>query len=305
MLDSKKTNILLAMAGAAALMAATPALAQDPAAPAPATGAAATATPAAPPTTAPATDAAATTTAEDPAEPGAVGGEQHGKLTVVGMFMEADIVVKVVMIGLLLASVFSWALLLIKLFEFGALNSKTDRFLEAFRGARTIADMRRIATSDEFEGNPFADMAAAATEEIELSRSAGLSVAGDHRDSALTRASAAVAAVQSGLSKRLSGGQQFLASVGSTGPFIGLFGTVYGIMNSFIGIANTNTTNLAVVAPGIAEALLATGIGLFAAIPAVIFYNYFNTRIASYGTRSDGFQAELLNAISRQLDKGA
>ncbi|MBU1323995.1 MAG: tonB-system energizer ExbB [Alphaproteobacteria bacterium] len=301
MLDSKKTNIILAMAGAAVLMAAAPAFAQDPAAPA---AAEATATPAAPPTTGPATDAAATT-AEEPAEPGAVGGEQHGKLTVVGMFMEADIVVKVVMIGLLLASVFSWALLLIKLFEFGALGGKTDRFLEAFRGARTIADMRRIATSDEFEGNPMADMAAAATEEIELSRSAGLNVTGEHRDSAISRASSAVAAVQSGLSKRLSGGQQFLASVGSTGPFIGLFGTVYGIMNSFIGIANTNTTNLAVVAPGIAEALLATGIGLFAAIPAVIFYNYFNTRIAGFGTRSDGFQAELLNAISRQLDKGA
>jgi biopolymer transport protein ExbB len=301
MLDSKKTNILLAMAGAAALMAASPALAQE--TPAPAAAEATTAAPAT--TTAPAADAAAPATTEEPAEPGAVGGEQHGKLTVVGMFMEADIVVNVVMVGLLLASVFSWALLLIKLFELGSLNSRTDRFLEAFRGARTIADMRRIATSDEFEGNPMADMAAAATEEIELSRSAGLSVAGEHRDSAITRASAAVAAVQSGLSKRLSGGQQFLASTGSTAPFIGLFGTVYGIMNSFIGIANTNTTNLAVVAPGIAEALLATGIGLFAAIPAVIFYNYFNTRIAGYGTRSDGFQAELMNAISRQLDKGA
>jgi biopolymer transport protein ExbB len=221
------------------------------------------------------------------------------------MFMDADIVVKVVMIGLLLASVFTWVILLIKLFEFGALNRGTDRFLEAFRQTRTIADMRRVATSEEFEGNPLADMAAAATDEVELSRQAGLSVTGDHRDSALMRAQAAVSAVQSGLAKRLSGGQQFMASVGSTAPFIGLFGTVYGVMNSFIGIANTNTTNLAVVAPGIAEALLATGIGLFAAIPAVIFYNYFNTRIAAYGTRSDGFNAELMNAVSRNLDKGA
>jgi biopolymer transport protein ExbB len=97
----------------------------------------------------------------------------------------------------------------------------------------------------------------------------------------------------------------FLASVGSSAPFVGLFGTVYGIMISFIGIANTNTTNLAVVAPGIAQALLATGIGLFAAIPAVIFYNYFQTRISGFGTRTDGFIAELTNAISRQLDKGA
>ncbi len=302
MLDIKKTNILLAMAGAAVLMAGTPVLAQDAAAPAaPAATAAAPAAPAAdaaaPAAEAPAADAAA--------EPAQVGGDHHGELTVSTMFMDADIVVKVVMIGLVLASVFSWTLLLIKLFEFGSLNRKTDNFLEAFRGTRTIADMRKVATSDEFEGNPLADMAAAATDEIELSRQAGLSVTGEHADSALYRAQTAVAAVQSGLAKRLSGGQQFLASVGSTGPFIGLFGTVYGIMRSFIGIANTNTTNLAVVAPGIAEALLATGIGLFAAIPAVIFFNYFNTRIAAYGTRSDGFNAELMNAISRNLDKGA
>ncbi|KQS54183.1 MAG: flagellar motor protein MotA [Brevundimonas sp.] len=295
MLDSKK-NILLAMAGAAVLMASSPALAQDPAAPAPATATTAAPVDTAAPTPAPAAEAA-------PAEEAPAA--SHGSITPISMFMEATLVVKVVMIGLLLASVFSWTLLLIKLFEFGGLNRKTDQFLEAFRGTRTIADMRRVATSDEFDGNPLADMAAAATEEIELSRQAGLSVTGDHRDSALNRAQAAVAAVQSGLAKRLSGGQQFLASVGSTGPFVGLFGTVYGIMNSFIGIVESNTTNLAAVAPGIAEALLATGIGLFAAIPSVVFYNYFNTRIAAYGTRSDGFAAELLNAISRQLDKGA
>jgi len=213
--------------------------------------------------------------------------------------------VKLVMAGLLLASIFSWTLLLIKLLEFASLNKVTNRFLEAFRGSRTIADMRRVATSEEFDGNPLADMVAAATEEIELSRQAGLDVTGANRDATVTRAANAVSAVQGGLGIRLSGGQQFLASVGSGGPFIGLFGTVYGIMNSFIGIAESNTTNLAVVAPGIAEALLATGIGLFAAIPAVIFYNYFNTRIAAYGARADGFVAELLNAISRQLDKGA
>ena len=298
MFEIKKTNLLLAMAGAAVLMAGTPVLAQDATAPAPAE-----ATTTAAPAATPAADAAAP--AADAAEPARVGGEHAGELTVATMFMDADIVVKVVMIGLLLASVFTWVILLIKLFEFGALNRTTDRFLEAFRQTRTIADMRRVATSDEFEGNPLADMAAAATDEVELSRQAGLSVTGDHRDSAIARAQAAVSAVQSGMAKRLSGGQQFMASVGSTAPFIGLFGTVYGVMNSFIGIANTNTTNLASVAPGISEALLATGIGLFAAIPAVIFYNYFNTRIAAYGTRSDGFNAELMNAVSRNLDKGA
>ena len=295
MLNSKKTNILLAMAGAAVLMASTPVLAQAPAEPAPAAETAMA--PAAPTAAAPEADPASMSEA--------VGGGHGGGITPISMFMEATVVVKVVMAGLLLASIFSWTLLLIKLFEFGALNRKTDSFLENFRGARTIADMKAIATAEEYEGNPLADMAAAATEEVDLSRQAGLSVTGEHRHDTLARVQAAVTAVQAGLAKRISGGQQFLASVGSSGPFVGLFGTVYGIMNSFIGIAESNTTNLAVVAPGIAEALLATGIGLFAAIPAVIFYNYFNTRIAAYGTRADGFNAELINGISRQLDKGA
>lgn len=287
----KKTNFLLALAGAAVLMTGSPVLAQAPAAETPAATA--------PAETAATTESAPETVAE------AVGGHGGGGITPISMFMDATPVVKVVMIGLLLASIFSWTLLIIKLFEFGGLNRATDRFLEAFRGARTIDDMRRVATSDDFAGNPLADMAAAATEEVALARQAGLDVTGKHRETTLLRSQSAVAAVQSGLAARLSGGQQFLASVGSTGPFVGLFGTVYGIMNSFIGIVQSNTTNLAAVAPGIAEALLATGIGLFAAIPAVVFYNYFNTRISAYGTRSDGFAAELLNAISRQLDKGA
>ncbi|CAN5378814.1 MotA/TolQ/ExbB proton channel family protein [soil metagenome] len=261
MLDSKKTNILLGLAGVAALMAASPALAAAPA--------------------------------------------HSADITPISMFLAATPVVKVVMVGLLLASVFSWTLLIIKILEFGGLNRKTDRFLEEFRQTRTLADMRKVATDETWDGNPLADMAAAATEEIELSRQSGLSVTGDNKHDALARAQHAVSAVQAGLAARLSGGQQFLASTGSIGPFVGLFGTVYGIMNSFIGIVQSNTTNLAAVAPGIAEALLATGIGLFAAIPAVIFYNYFNTRISAYGTRSDGFAAELLNAVSRQLDKGA
>lgn len=301
MLDSKKTNILLALAGAAVLMASSPVMAQDaaPAAPTPAE-----ATVAAPATDAPAAEAAAPAEVDPASVSESVGGG-HGKLTPIGMFMIAHPVVKVVMLGLVLASVLTWTLLLIKLLEFSSLNKTTNSFIESFRGSRTIADMRRVATSEEFDGNPLADMAAAATAEIELSRQAGLDVVNTHRDSTVERVATSVAAVQSTIGGRLSGGQQFLASVGSSGPFIGLFGTVYGIMNSFISIAESNTTNLAVVAPGIAEALLATGIGLFAAIPAVIFYNYFSTKVAAYGTRADGFQAELMNSISRQLDKGA
>lgn len=301
MLDNKLKTTFSALLGAVALMASAPAFAQDAAAPA-APAAEAAAAPAADAAAAPAAAPAAPAAAESSDPPTMKGA---GKLNVGTMFMDADPVVKVIMIGLALASILSWTILVTKILEFNALNKASDNFVESFRGAKSINDMSRIALSEEYDGNPLADMAAAAAQEIELSRQAGLQIAGEHRDTTIDRAHHAVSAVQAALSRRLSGGMQYLASVGSNGPFIGLFGTVYGIMNSFIGIANTNTTNLAVVAPGIAEALLATGIGLFAAIPAVIFYNYFNTRIASYGTRSDGFNAELMNFISRNLDKGA
>jgi len=298
MLDNKRKTSLIALVGAVALMASAPAFAQN--APAPAAPAAAEANAAAPAPAAAPAEGNAAANAELPPQ------MQHGgKINIGTMFMDAKPVVKVVMLGLVLASLFSWATLITKLIEFRSLNRVSDSFLEAFRGAKSINDMGRIAQSEDFEGNPLADMAAAAAAEVELSRQAGLQVAGEHRDTTIGRAQSAVGAVQASLTRRLSSGMQFLASVGSNGPFIGLFGTVYGIMDSFIGIANTNTTNLAVVAPGIAEALLATGLGLFAAIPSVIFYNYFQTRISAYGARTEGFVAELMNAISRQLDKGA
>lgn len=303
MLDNKRKTPFIALLGAVALMASAPAFAQEAAAPAAPAAADAAAAPAADAAAAPAASAADAAAPAADVAPETI--EHAGQLTVMQMFLDAEPVVKVVMIGLVLASILSWTLLVTKLVEFSSLNKASDRFVEAFRGAKSLNDMGRIAMSDEFEGNPLADMAAAAAQEVELSRQAGLAVSGAHRETTIHRAENAVGAVQALLSKRLSSGMQFLASVGSSGPFIGLFGTVYGIMNSFIGIANTNTTNLAVVAPGIAEALLATGIGLFAAIPSVIFYNYFQTRISAYGARTEGFVAELMNAISRQLDKGA
>jgi biopolymer transport protein ExbB len=296
MLDNKRKTPFIALLGAMALMVSAPAFAQNAADPAASAPAAAEPAPAPAPAAPPAEAAAADLPPEM---------AHGGKLNVGTMFMDADPVVKVVMIGLMLASLFSWATLITKIIEFRSLNRVTDNFLESFRAAKSISDISRIAQSEEFEGNPMADMAAAAAAEIELSRQAGLHVTGEHRDTTIGRAQAAVSAVQASLARRLSSGMQFLASVGSNGPFIGLFGTVYGIMNSFIGIANTNTTNLAVVAPGIAEALLATGLGLFAAIPSVIFYNYFQTRISAFGARTEGFVAELMNVLSRQLDKGA
>lgn len=289
MFDNHKKLPLIALIGAFALMVSAPAFAQTAASTEPA---AATAS----------SDAAASSTAAPP-EPVTI--KNAGKLTPFQMFLDANKVAQTVMVGLALCSVITWTLFITKLFEFGSLNRSSDRFLEAFRGARSIADMSKIASSEDFQGNPLADMAAAAAQEVELSRQAGLQVSGEHRDSTILRATTAVNAVQASLARRLSSGMIFFSTIGSSGPFIGLFGTVYGIMDSFIGIANTNTTNLAVVAPGIAEALLATALGLFAAIPSVVFYNIFQTRITAYGTRAEGFVAELINAISRQLDRGA
>jgi|SRR6185312_1135421 len=301
MSDNKLKTPIIALCGAIALAMSAPAFAQP--------AAASSAAPAAASAAAPAADSSAAAPADSSQAASSItsttAGKGASKLTPITMFLGATWVVKIVILGLALCSVLSWALLVTKLLEFGGLNRESDRFLEAFRNARSITDINRVAASEEFEGNPMADMAAAASAEVELSRQAGLAVTGEHRDSAVARAGSAVNAVQAQLARRLSGGMAFMASLGSNAPFVGLFGTVYGIMYSFIGIANTNTTNLAVVAPGIAEALLATGFGLFAAIPAVIFYNYFQTRISAYGNRAEGFVAELMNAISRQLDKGA
>ncbi|MCA6298569.1 MAG: MotA/TolQ/ExbB proton channel family protein [Phenylobacterium sp.] len=301
MIDNKLKTPFIALLGAVALMASAPAFAQAPApaAEAAAPAAAAPADAAAAPAAAPA-DPAAAPAPEDPPQI-----QNAGKLTVTGMFMLAVPVVKAVMIGLILASIYSWFLLVTKIIEFNNLEKTATAFMEAFRTARNYSEVGRAAASEDFAGNPLADMASAAIQEVELSRQAGLQVSGEHRETTLHRAEAAISAVQSTLGARLSAGMQFLASTASSGPFIGLFATVYGIMNSFIGIANTNTTNLAVVAPGIAEALLATGIGLFAAIPAAIFYNFFQTRLSAFGGRSESFVAELMNSLSRQLDKGA
>ncbi len=298
--DNKLKTPIIALIGALALMVSAPAFAQT-AAPADSAAAAASTAPA----DSSASAAAPADSSSGAAEQSASSSKGAGTLNAFTMFINATWPVKTVIIGLFLCSALSWMTLIIKIIEFSSLNRESDKFLEAFRTARSIPDINRIATAEEYEGNPMADMAAAASSEVELSRQAGLSVTGEHADSVVARAGSAVTAVQASLAKRMSGGMAFLASLGSNAPFVGLFGTVYGIMVSFINITNSGTTNLAAVAPGIAEALLATGFGLFAAIPAVVFYNYFQTRISSYGTRAEGFVAELMNAISRQLDKGA
>ena len=234
MLDIKRLTPLIAIVGAIALATSAPAFAQTAAtsaAPAASSTASAADSAGAPAVSAAAADASAA----DASAPATI--KDSGKLTLLSMFVNATIVVKVVIVGLVLCSILSWTILVTKMFEFGSLNRESDKFLESFRTAKSITDINRISASEEYEGNPLADMAAAASSEVELSRQAGLNVAGEHRDSTIVRVGSAVVAVQSSLARRLSNGMQFLASVGSTAPFIGLFGTVYGIMNSFIGIA--------------------------------------------------------------------
>jgi biopolymer transport protein ExbB len=291
MINKKRLTPFIGVLGAMALMVSAPALAQPAATNAPAAAAA---------TNAPAAGDEAPPTLDSTLKKGA-----NGKLTVAGMFADATAIPKTVMIALMLASVLTWILAILKIFEFISLNRSTNRFLEAFRQAKSIPEMGKIAMSDEHAGNPLADMTAAAAHEVQLSQQAGLQVTGEHRDTTIARAVAAVGGIQAQLAKRLSSSMQIFATTGAISPFVGLFGTVVGIMNSFIGIANSHTTNLAVVAPGIAEALLATAIGLFAAIPAVMFYNNFQSQISGYGTRTEGFVAELMNNISRKLDQGA
>lgn len=294
----KRKNMLAALAGLVMFGFGTlGAVAQTPETPPPAAGAPA----AEPPAAATAAPAEAPKVNEEVVKEAQ---EELEDLNVLTMFSHADIVVKIVMMGLILASVWSWALLILKFLDFGSLRKSSSSFESEFRKAGSLAEMGEKARKPMYREDPKAQMALAAVDEMERTRQAGIPISDHTRAHLLERVTAAVDGQQATLSTRLSKGLQFLASTASSGPFIGLFGTVYGIMNSFIGIAKSNTTNLAVVAPGIAEALLATGIGLFAAIPAAIFYNIFQRQIATYGTGTEQFKSELMNAISRNLDRG-
>jgi len=222
-----------------------------------------------------------------------------------GLFMIAHPVVKVVMMGLILASIISWAILISKLIYFSALNRRTTNFLNDFRSSNApLQDMSK-SLSGKDRTTPPAAMVEAAGNEIDLTFAQGPASSGEKREHLTQRIASAMSIAQASKSAELGAGMAFLATVGSIATFVGLFGTVWGIMFSFIGIAKSKSTNLAVVAPGIAEALFATAIGLFAAIPAVVFYNIFARRIAAYNQRLDSFSSELLVRTSRQLDQTA
>ncbi|MGO9006074.1 MAG: tonB-system energizer ExbB [Beijerinckiaceae bacterium] len=220
-----------------------------------------------------------------------------------GMFLAADVIVKIVMVGLALASVVTWTVWLAKSIELFAARGRAERQLAVLAHAESLAD----AAQDLQNANgALARMAAAALGEVQ--RSADLAhqgVAETAKEGIKERAAALVARIEARAGRQMNRGTGLLATIGATAPFVGLLGTVWGIMNSFIGISKTNTTNLAVVAPGIAEALLATAIGLVAAIPAVMIYNAFARSIASYRAVLGDGAAEILRHLSRDLDRMA
>ena len=265
-----------AMLLAAALLVAAPATAQT----APEPPASAIAQPVAPPAPAPGPEAVL---------------KLPRDLSPWGMFMAADVVVKAVMIGLAFASVLTWTIWLAKVIELIAARRRARAAIAALSKAGSWSEATAGLTGRR---DGVATLIAAADAELRLSVDV-LSPEGikERIASRLERAEAAAG-------RAMIRGTGILATVGATAPFVGLFGTVWGIMNSFIGISKVQTTNLAVVAPGIAEALLATALGLVAAIPAVVMYNMFSRWIAGYRALYADAAADILRLISRDLDRG-
>ncbi|MBS7809359.1 tonB-system energizer ExbB [Roseococcus sp. XZZS9] len=208
------------------------------------------------------------------------------------MVAHADIIVQSVMGGLVLASVLTWTVALAKTFELMGANRRAREGLGILAGALNLGEAAR-----GLAGKPGAAAALARTAAAELATSDGA-----QREAVQERVGWRLERIVANAGRRLSRGTGLLASIGSVAPFVGLFGTVWGIMNSFIGISRAQTTNLAIVAPGIAEALLATGIGLVAAIPAVILYNAFARAITAHKALLSDSVAETMRLLSRDLD---
>lgn len=228
-------------------------------------------------------------------------GTPGGDLSLVSLFLQADIVVKLVMLLLLLASVWVWAIVFEKITVLRRVNREADAFEDRFWSGGSLEDLY------EQEGarpsHPLAAVFGAAMGEWRRSaRVAGADLA---RGSVRDRIDRAMTVTVVREMERLERFMVFLASVGSIAPFVGLFGTVWGIMHSFSAIAAMHNTNLSVVAPGIAEALFATAIGLVAAIPAVLAYNQISTSLTRFASRLEGFGAEFSAILSRQIEERA
>jgi biopolymer transport protein ExbB len=267
---------------------------------APTTGAApnlstqsAQAAPSAAPTPAASAAPAAPATAALPGEHMISGADLPEDLSPWGMFENSDLVVKAVIVGLAIASLVTWTVWIAKTLELRGARSETRRDLRVLNNCVTLAQ----AHDQLREGDgPVSQLMRAAGQEIRLS-------ANLRADGLKERIALQLERIEMAVSRKISRGTGVLATVGSTAPFVGLFGTVWGIMNSFIGISNAHTTNLAVVAPGIAQALLATAFGLAAAIPAVMIYNVLARQTAHYRAYLGDASAQVMRLVSRDLDR--
>jgi len=224
----------------------------------------------------------------------------QGDLSLLALFLQAHIVVKLVVIGLVLASVWTWAIIFEKLVTFRRMRRLANKFEQTFWSGQSLEEL--YAGLGQKSNHSMAAMFIAAMREWKRSQEGAIR----HGFAGVQMRIQKVMEVtiqkeMAKLEKRLL----FLATVGATAPFIGLFGTVWGIMNSFQAIAVSESTSLAVVAPGIAEALFATALGLLAAIPSVIFYNKFASDLARHAGRLDNFADEFTAIVSRQLDDRA
>ncbi len=220
-------------------------------------------------------------------------------MSFVKLFLEAHIVVKTVMVGLLLASLWSWAIIFEKLFAFRRARREADRFEHLFWSGQSLEEL--YSTLSRSQTISMAALFVAAMREWKRSVEGSIRALGGIQLRVEKVMDVTINREMQRLERRLL----FLATVGSTAPFIGLFGTVWGIMASFQAIAVSKNTSLAVVAPGIAEALFATAIGLMAAIPAVIFYNKFSADAARLSQRLEAFADEFAAIVSRQIDSSS
>jgi biopolymer transport protein ExbB len=209
-----------------------------------------------------------------------------------GMYQNADVVVKAVMIGLAIASIITWTIWIAKGFELLGAKRRLRAEIVHLKKATTLKEASESATK---KGTLANTLVHDALEEMRLSANTR------EKEGIKERVAFRLERLVAACGRNMSSGTGVLATIGSTAPFVGLFGTVWGIMNSFIGIAKTQTTNLAVVAPGIAEALLATALGLVAAIPAVVIYNVFARSIAGYKAQVSDASAEVLLLVIRDL----
>ncbi|APT57504.1 protein TolQ [Roseomonas gilardii] len=221
-------------------------------------------------------------------------------LSLWNLFLQADWVVKLVMIGLLFASIWVWAIVFEKVTSVRRANRAADAFEEKFWSGGSLEELYR--SEGERPNHPMAAVFGSGMREWQASAQASVGSAISLMG-VKERADRAMGVTVGREMERMERWMVFLASVGSVAPFIGLFGTVWGIMNSFAAIAGNNNTNLAVVAPGIAEALFATAIGLVAAIPAVLAYNKINTDLSRYAARLEAFASEFGTILSRQADE--